>query len=692
MHSELRAQAAFRLTGLRAEGLAPPDARALRPALMARLRDLATLRYDFPVLLLANPQGDTFARPLREVFDELLAADGPRELLRLEREIRALLAEGNAGTLAKLWPEALARIEKLIEPAAAMRLATLCKSLKVDGELAACDAAFPRRYVRHAWAVLHQRKAARFHAEAQRLLAALRDILAADEARSPHGRSAPRLRETVGSLHRESFDFDAMSKLLQRAPQRRALTDARRRRIRSLIATLESQRFFTEDHGRGFVFDRCAAAVTAFHARAGSLRAVSRALAIARLEAAGEYEDAVHRPIFRRMRESALAREELARFPDYLVFLHAGELTGATRGELLDLLASGLPAKIVVQHDDLLDETLASDGFAAAGARAQALAGAAQGLGDVFVVQASSSTLPRLAGDVREALGYADAAFLNLYSGAGGATASLPAYLVAAAATESRVFPAYTCDPREAPERPRYAISCNPQPDLDWPLHPFDYESADHQRAHREMAFTAADFIAMDPRFGASFQWLQGPARALPVAECLDGEVPIDAAAVVSVVDEADQLRELTVEQTILELSHRCRHAWRALQQMARGPAPEARAQPEVVQAPAPEAAPAAAPAPATPAPAAEAKSAPGEPYIETPRCTTCNECTTINNKMFAYDGNKQAYIADLSAGTYRQLVEAAESCQVSIIHPGKPRDPGEAGLEELLERAAPFL
>jgi len=37
-------------------------------------------------------------------------------------------------------------------------------------------------------------------------------------------------------------------------------------------------------------------------------------------------------------------------------------------------------------------------------------------------------------------------------------------------------------------------------------------------------------------------------------------------------------------------------------------------------------------------------------------------------------------------------LVEAAESCQVAVIHPGKPRDPNEPGVEELLERAKPFL
>jgi ferredoxin len=101
----------------------------------------------------------------------------------------------------------------------------------------------------------------------------------------------------------------------------------------------------------------------------------------------------------------------------------------------------------------------------------------------------------------------------------------------------------------------------------------------------------------------------------------------------------------------------------------------------------------------ATGAPAAQSESAeqeaersPDEAYIETPRCSTCNECTQINNKMFAYDGNKQAYIADVNAGTYAQLVEAAESCQVSIIHPGKPHNPNEPGLEELLKRAEPFL
>src|SRR5208337_3150176 len=73
----------------------------------------------------------------------------------------------------------------------------------------------------------------------------------------------------------------------------------------------------------------------------------------------------------------------------------------------------------------------------------------------------------------------------------------------------------------------------------------------------------------------------------------------------------------------------------------------------------------------------------PGVPYIESARCTTCNECINVNNRMFGYDVNRKATIVDATAGTFRQLVEAAENCQVSIIHPGKPRDPNEPGLEE---------
>jgi len=79
------------------------------------------------------------------------------------------------------------------------------------------------------------------------------------------------------------------------------------------------------------------------------------------------------------------------------------------------------------------------------------------------------------------------------------------------------------------------------------------------------------------------------------------------------------------------------------------------------------------------------------EAYIDSERCTTCNECTNLNKRMFAYNANKQAYVKDASAGTFAQLVMAAEKCPVSAIHPGTPLNPKEKDLEKWLKRAQAF-
>ncbi len=79
------------------------------------------------------------------------------------------------------------------------------------------------------------------------------------------------------------------------------------------------------------------------------------------------------------------------------------------------------------------------------------------------------------------------------------------------------------------------------------------------------------------------------------------------------------------------------------------------------------------------------------EPWLDTPACTTCDDCMGINKMMFAYNEDKQAYLTDPKAGTYEDLVRAAEICPAKCIHPGKPLDPNEPNLDELIARAAPF-
>jgi ferredoxin len=81
----------------------------------------------------------------------------------------------------------------------------------------------------------------------------------------------------------------------------------------------------------------------------------------------------------------------------------------------------------------------------------------------------------------------------------------------------------------------------------------------------------------------------------------------------------------------------------------------------------------------------------PEEPWIDSILCTTCNDCINLNGQVFKYNANRQAVISDPTAGTYAQLVQAAEKCPSRCIHPGTPLDPNEPNLDELKERAKKF-
>ncbi|OGL16083.1 MAG: hypothetical protein A3F92_11765 [Candidatus Rokubacteria bacterium RIFCSPLOWO2_12_FULL_71_22] len=103
-------------------------------------------------------------------------------------------------------------------------------------------------------------------------------------------------------------------------------------------------------------------------------------------------------------------------------------------------------------------------------------------------------------------------------------------------------------------------------------------------------------------------------------------------------------------------------------------------------------AAPAAVAPAAAPAPAAERdESLAMEPYIDGALCTACNECTNLNKRMFSYNNKKQAYVKDPRAGSFKELVQAAEKCPVKIIHPGTPLNPKEKDLDKWIQRAKPF-
>lgn len=740
MEADTQAHVAFFLTGRRqSELLDAVDGLDLRPALFAGYRELTQLRYDFPLLLVAKPSGDNFVQSLSGLMDAALgtAARGSdaerirKHALRLEQDIRALVAGGAAGSLSALWDKAAGRLAKAadksgMDTSLADSLRRVRAALKLEGELADCDAALPARLLRHAWSEVQKQKAEAFRRNLDRVVLKLSNILQADFERSDAGRSAKHLKASIGSGYGDVFDFETMSKLLAKALPKDAFPESRRKRIGDLLAVLGAQQFYPAPGAGakkgaarpyGFFFESCSDALAAFRERMPRLIELARAIAVAELEIDGQYNEAKHGALFEQFGANGLDPQELAAFPDYLVCVNAGKMRADEHAQLMEILSSGLPIKVMLQIDDILEETSVGEGNISAGMRSRQIANMAIGLNEVYVLQSTSSNLYRFRGRMLRGLKYGGPALFSVFTGASAAASGLPPYLMSAAAMESRAFPAFTYDPSAGPNwASRFYLEANSQVELDWPIQGFDYENEEHQRVSEDLAFTLVDFVASDRRYARHLARVpreKWNGSMIPVDESLTRErkgLP-DKVPSVMMVDANNVLQKVIVDERLIREARRCREMWHSLQELGgvhnshaeqllarEKKAWEERMQKEA-EAHAAAPAPAAAGAPAVPAATAAAAPAvqepersPGEAYIETARCSTCNECTTINSKMFAYDGNKQAYIADINAGTYAQLVEAAESCQVSVIHPGKPRNPKEPGLEELLKRAEPFL
>ena len=301
----------------------------------------------------------------------------------------------------------------------------------------------------------------------------------------------------------------------------------------------------------------------------------------------------------------------------------------------------------------------------------------------------------------------------------------------------------------------RIEFSGNPQPELDWPIRDFVYIDQDGTEQSTKLAFTFADYALLIPRLNQHFAYIPESYDSdelvlfadflkLSQADCAE-KIPY-----VWAVDSDNQLHRVVVSRLLVIASLDRLNFWRTLQAMAgvrssyidiaaerareslRAEFEKERAdllaqyESEIESIRANSASEVmgrltevllgmdlssgslpsfstSAPA-ATAAPAAEAEveevveeAEPEEEamtedaWIDSPLCTTCNDCTDMNPIMFVYNDENQAYITDPSKGTYLQMVEAAEICPSKCIHPGMPVDKSEANLEELIARATPF-
>jgi hypothetical protein len=736
--------AAFDQAEKRAAGdLHKPAGLKLRPALLAGYSDLPKLRYDYPLVLVQGDVGEAIVRSLSGIVDGILQEIAPhgiegerlrKHVLGLEKEIRVLVSEGAKEPLTRLWELAEANLLSRTNAAAQSALkassARARAVLTLDGDVIDCNKETAVELLTHLWGAAQSDKARRFLDRVDRLILGLSDVLEVDFMKSADARTPDRLKHSVGTAFEPAFDFEAMSQVLGATSREKPLPAKQRQRIDTVLSVLKSQKFFaaTSAHAQGarreepysFVFDGCARALDAFQDRLPEMAALVKAITIAELELENRYRESAHDPFFGRFDGNSLTPDDLALFPSYLVCVRNGDSDAGEQTTLVEALSSGLPMKTLVQSDDILEDLPVSAGKFTFGRKGSQLASMAVGLNSAYVLQSSSSHLCQMRDGIVRGLTYDGPALFSVFSGSCVSAPEISPYLMAAAAMESRAFPAFTYDPAAGRDlASRFCINNNPQAEIEWPVHHLGYEDQDHQRISEHLGFTFADFAACDSRYARCFarvprsKWRDD---MVPMAEFLELETKecAEKAPYVSMVDESNVLQRLIVDNELILAARRCAEMWQSLQELGginsshaqrlldrerelweqekerelgalRGRPEQEAKRPGAEQD-------TGARVEAPPIEREEAVEASAdEPSIETPRCTTCDECTQINNRMFAYDENKQAYITDPDAGTYRELVEAAESCQVCIIHPGKPRNPNEPNLDELIKRAEPF-
>jgi len=302
-------------------------------------------------------------------------------------------------------------------------------------------------------------------------------------------------------------------------------------------------------------------------------------------------------------------------------------------------------------------------------------------------------------------------------------------------AVESRAYPLMTYDPREDDTWEKsMSLKGNPAVDQDWTTYELQFVDEYGIEDTMTVPLTFADWAMTEGRFQKHFKFVppsQWNDDMIPLHEFIDldhDEMAESIAYIHAVHPESNTLVRMVIDPEIVHSTIERRNFWRTLKGLAGVDKKEvdlaavaAQAKAEMASsiasnlmtmvggddaselasvlmaAPAasapviavPTATPASGTASATPA----AKPAGGHEsvWIETPDCTTCDECVDINPKIFKYNDDKKAVVIDPTAGTFEDIVKAAEKCTAVIIHPGTPWNPNEKNLEKLIKRAEKF-
>ena len=467
-----------------------------------------------------------------------------------------------------------------------------------------------------------------------------------------------------------------------------------------------------------------------------------KAVRMAEIELNGGYKKEKHEEFFTYFDWRKFTDEEFALCPPVVAVGGDGAMYDIGFQNLSRMMMSGKPVKALILDTQVYSNTggqACTSGFTGQISDMAQYGKAFQGKEEVrkeialigmahrtsYILQGSTSNPTHLIEGFIDGLNARRPALFNVYAacmpehGIGDDMADHQSKL----AVESRAYPLIKYNPGKGilPEE-CFDIEGNPAMDQDWPTYSLEYTDEQGNKSRMELPLTFADFAVTEARFRKQFRTAPRDTwndDMLPLAEFLDlapedreGKFPF-----IWAVDKKNRLARVIPAAPIVAAAEDRRNFWRMIKSLAgiretvdvSKVAEQAKAEfaqtiaaqlikmagdGSILSGPLPVVA----VAPSTVSPLAQtapqtAASSNGyvAPWIDSSQCTSCDECTTINSKIFAYDDRKHAYVKDAKGGPYKDLVRAAEKCTAQVIHPGTPFDPKEKDLDKLLKRAAKY-
>ncbi len=471
-----------------------------------------------------------------------------------------------------------------------------------------------------------------------------------------------------------------------------------------------------------------------------------KAIRIAELEIKGKYKKAEHDQLFNQFNWEQFSEEEYLMCPPIVVVNSEGLNLYAGLQSLSQSLASQLPLKVLILDNQITD-------LKQPYAKQMTLLGIAHK--NTFVQQGSISNLPHLIEGMIDGLNYQGPALWSVYSASQPETGYANNSLIKQSqlAVESRAYPLIVFDPRQGPQWENCLnININQDLDQDWISYPLNYTDEYGNQFSKDLPLSYADWALSVQHYQPHFQMAQAEDedKLCLITEYIllsEPERQEQLPFIWAAQPETNHLIKLVVSNELVKATERSRDFWHTIKALSgknrvevdtQAIADQARSdmaqsiteglmemmngnnsiiaslltevpksatqatipgkKPDIEKPKTAEKKPAPKPVasksqekPAKEEKKPEKATAHEPVWIETPDCTTCDECVEIAPNIFQYNEDKKAIVVDPTKGTYEQIVKSAEKCTAVIIHPGTPWNPEEPNLDKLIKRAEKY-